>query len=78
MPFDIVLLSWEVSLERCGDDGFMAIRTARTHQFNSGLRLCDQNLRVGKRRELAGRLPGFALIAVNPTLEMDLPAWAEG
>ncbi len=38
----------------------------------------EAGLRVGKRRDLAGRLPGFALIAVNPTLEMDLPVWAEG
>jgi hypothetical protein len=29
-------------------------------------------MRLGKRRELAGRLPGFALIAAIPTLEMEL------
>lgn len=32
----------------------------------------EVGMRLGKRRELAGRLPGFALIAAIPTLEMEL------
>jgi len=34
----------------------------------------EAGLRIGKRRDLAGRLPGFALLSAAPTLEMALPA----
>ncbi|MEC9375810.1 MAG: metalloregulator ArsR/SmtB family transcription factor [Pseudomonadota bacterium] len=33
----------------------------------------ESGLRFGKRRDLTGRLPGFALLEVNSTLEMGLP-----
>ncbi len=32
--------------------------------------LAEVGLRAGRRRDLAGRLPGFALLAANPTIEM--------
>jgi len=32
--------------------------------------LAEVGLRAGRRRDLAGRLPGFALLTAVPTLEM--------
>ncbi len=37
----------------------------------------EAGLRIGGRRDLAGRLPGFALLSATPTLEMELSAAAK-